>query len=114
MKRFLSLLLVFCVIFSLIPTLALSESSECPVADNVIDITDKEIYKYSSYNANVINIKIGGADVVRAFEDGTTVDIILSGETLSDSAITVEFGIGGKTSLFTISGHKGISFKPIY
>lgn len=106
MKRFLSLLLVFCVIFSLIPTLALSESSECPVADNVIDITDKEIYKYSSYNANAINIKISGADVVRAFEDGTTVDIILSGETLSDSAITVEFGIGGKTSLFTVSGQK--------
>ena len=82
--------------------------TEIPVLDvtnNVVDITDKTVYSLSSYYAKVVNIKISGANVQKATEDGTTVDIVLDGFTNPGAEITVEFG----TSLnrCTMSGHTG-------
>ena len=82
------------------------DGTEIPVADNVVDITDKEIYKLSgNYKATATNIKVTGADVVSATEDGTTVNILLSGTTAPDAEVSVEFGYTTKS--VTVSGHTG-------
>jgi hypothetical protein len=88
-----------------ISTITVTEIPTLDVTDNVIDITDKDVYTYSRYYAKATNIKISGADVERATEDGTTVDIVLDGFTNPGAEISVEFG----TSLnrCTMSGHTG-------
>ena len=88
-----------------ISTITVTEIPTLDVTDNVIDITDKDVYTYSRYYAKATNIKISGANVQKATEDGTTVDIVLDGFTNPGAEITVEFG----TSLnrCTMSGHTG-------
>lgn len=75
------------------------------VTDNVIDITDKTVYSRSSYYAKAVNIKINGADVEKATEDGTTVNIVLDGTTGAFAEIEVEFGT--ELNRCTMSGHIG-------
>ena len=75
-----------------ISTITVTEIPTLDVTDNVIDITDKDVYTYSRYYAKATNIKISGADVERATEDGTTVDIVLDGFTNPGAEISVEFG----------------------
>ncbi|MDO4757523.1 MAG: hypothetical protein Q4A54_14345, partial [Parabacteroides sp.] len=60
-----------------ISTITVTEIPTLDVTDNVIDITDKDVYTYSRYYAKATNIKISGANVQKATEDGTTVDIVL-------------------------------------
>ena len=106
MKRILSVVLALIMIVSMLPLGVMA--AECPVANNVIDITDKEIYKYLSYYANTTDIKISGANVVSATEDGTTVNIVLDSATAPDAEINVEFGIYNSNSrMVTVSGQKG-------
>lgn len=83
------------------------DGTEIPVNDNVVDITDKRIYDRSSsrYYVNATNIKVSGADVVSATEDGTTVNILLDGSTLPDGEVSVEFGYAGNRC--ALSGHTG-------
>ena len=75
--------------------------TEVPVEDNLIDITDKTVGSLSKYYAKVTGIEISGADVVSATEEGTAVNVVLSGSTAADADITVKF----KTELnkFTIA-----------
>ena len=64
-------------ITSNIAIISVIELPPLDVVDNVIDIADKTVYSYSKYYANVTNIRISGATVERATQDGTTVDIVL-------------------------------------
>lgn len=61
------------------------------VTDNVIDITDKVIGSWSKYQNKVTNITVNGAGVVKAKENGTTVDVLLAAGT-SNEELTVTFG----------------------
>ena len=82
------------------------DAAEIPVADNVIDITDKEIYKRtSSIYINAVSITVSGADVVSATEDGTTVNVLLDAATDMDAAVSVTVGTSGKSC--SVSGHTG-------
>lgn len=73
---------------------------EVPVADNVIDITDRKIWSMSSnYYVNATNITVTGADVVSATEDGTTVNIVLDSDTPADAEVSVTFGGSGKNGV---------------
>jgi len=82
------------------------DGTEIPVADNVVDITDKQIYKLTStFQATVTNITVTGADVVSATEDGTTVNILLAATTAPDAEVSVEFGYSANK--VTVSGHTG-------
>lgn len=85
----------------------LAWASETPlnVTDNVIDITDRNVWSWSRYYAKATDIRLTGADVLEASEDGTIVNIVLSGNTNPDAEISVEFGTAlnkGK-----MSGHTG-------
>ena len=76
------------------------DGTEIPVVDNVIDITDKTVASWASYTNKTTNIKISGADVVSATEDGTTVNIVLAGTTATDATFAVNFGTSvGKGSM---------------
>lgn len=88
-----------------VSTIIVTEIPVLDVTNNVVDITDKTVYSRSSYYAKAVNIKISGANVQKATEDGTTVYIVLDGFTNPGAEITVEFG----TSLnrCTMSGHTG-------
>lgn len=82
------------------------DAVEVPVADNVIDITDKQIYKRNNRNyINAVNITVSGADVVSATEDGTTVNVLLDGATAMDEEVSVTVGTGG--SGCSVSGNTG-------
>jgi hypothetical protein len=76
------------------------------VANNVIDITDKELYKRTnSIYINAVNITVSGADVVSATEDGTTVNVMLDGATDLNAEVSVTFGTSGKNC--SVSGNTG-------
>lgn len=67
---------------------------EIPVSENEVDITDKEVYKYSSiYYAGTTNITVSGATVKAAFENDTTVYFILGYDTQDNAEIGVTFGV---------------------
>ena len=77
-----------------------------PVENNVIDIKDTQVaYRKNVYSATAVNIKIIGADVEKATEEGTTVNIVLDGITEPDAEISFEFGT--VLSSATISGNTG-------
>ena len=78
------------------------EAVEIPVTDNVIDITDKQIYKRSSsIQVTATTITVSGGDVVSATEDGTTVNVLLDGTTAMDAEVSVEFGYTGNRCSLT-------------
>lgn len=83
------------------------EETEIPVADNVIDITDKQIYKRTSnMYINAVNITVSGADVTGATEDGTTVNVKLDATTAMDETVSVTVGTSGKSCSY-LSGNTG-------
>lgn len=87
-----------------IATVTVTEMPVLSVLDNVIDITDRTIYTFSNrYYANVTSIKIDGAVVEKASEDGTTVNVVLDGTTDPYAEISVEFGTA--LNRCTMSGH---------
>jgi hypothetical protein len=89
-----------------IATVTVTEMPVLSVLDNVIDITDRTIYNFSNrYYANVTSIKIDGAVVEKASEDGTTVNVVLDGTTSPYAEISVEFGTA--LNRCTMSGHTG-------
>ena len=109
-KRILSFLLAFVMVLGMIPanlfgmhvSAAALDGNEIPVTDNVIDITDKQIYKLTSkYQVTATNITVSGADVVAAAENGTTVHVLLDGTTALDAAVSVEFGYSGNKCALT-------------
>jgi hypothetical protein len=75
------------------------------VADNIVYITDNTIYSRSSYYAKVKDITITGAEVLNAYEDGTTVNIVLGGATADGTEIGIAFGT--LLNKCTISGNTG-------
>ena len=81
--------------------------TELPVADNVIDITDKTIHSYFSdrYYAKATNITISGVTVQEAYEDGTTVYVILPTDTPDNGAVSVK--VGTSVNRYTVSGDSG-------
>ncbi len=79
--------------------------NEIPVADNVIDITDKTIGSISSYYGKAESITIDGADVREAYEDGTTVYVVLTSGTADDATVNVAFDT--LTDNFTVEGSTG-------
>ena len=82
------------------------DAVEIPVSNNVIDITDKELYKRTSnMYINAVNITVSGADVVSATEDGTTVNVLLDSTTAMDAEVSLTFGTSGKNC--SVSGHTG-------
>lgn len=82
------------------------DAKEIPVNNNVIDITDKELYKRSSsMYINAVNITVSGADVTSATEDGTTVNVLLDSTTAMDAEVSLTFGTSGKSC--SVSGHTG-------
>lgn len=101
---------IFCVLLTLIlltfslPVAVVAEN-ECEIDNNIIDITDKAVYQYSSLgSAKVTNIKISGAQVVRATEENQTINIFLDGNTPNDAEISIEFGTALDRNM-NISGH---------
>ena len=111
MKRFIAMLLAFVMVFSLIPSTVYATDGDVTlngkpvdVAENVIDITDNKFASLSSYHATVTNIKIDGANVAEAREDGKDIYIVLSYDTASDASIGVTFG--ASTSSFTVEQDK--------
>ncbi len=78
---------------------------ELTVTDNVIDITDKTLYSRSSYYAKATNIKIEGVSVSEAYEDNTTVYVLLPYDTGDSASVSVSFGTD--LNRCTVSGHEG-------
>ena len=76
-----------------------------PVTDNVIDITDKTISSASDEYARLTIIRIMGADVEKAVENDTAVNIVLDADTPAGADITFEFG--SELGFAEISGHTG-------
>ena len=88
---------------------------ELTVTDNVIDITDKTVYSLvSTIYAKAIDITVSGATVKRAYEDNTTIYILLPSNTADDAQIGVTFGtslnrctMSGTTGSLTLSEGEG-------
>ena len=112
-KRIFSFLLALLMALSLMPanlfvTVADAidvSGSEIPVADNVIDITDKTVGSLSKYYANAVSVTIDGATVKQAFEDGTTVYVVLESGTAKDATVGASFNT--TVNKFTVSGNTG-------
>jgi len=82
------------------------------VTDNVIDITDRQVYKFaSSYYGNATAIEILDATVEEAYEDGTIIYVVLSPDTPGNATVKTKFQFtlsnceasGGEAS-FPLSG----------
>lgn len=89
-------------------------TTQLPVADNVVDITDKSVYTLSSFYAKAVNITVAGAAVKEAYEDGTNVYMILTEDTADNAQINVTFGTSlnrctmeGTTGSLTLDGGEG-------
>ncbi len=85
-----------------------ADATEIPVADNVIDITDKTVANRNNYYyAKAVNVTVSGANVVSATEDGTTVNVLLDGTTATDATVSVKFGTSLSNSSCSMSGTEG-------
>ena len=113
-KKLLSLLLVFVMLLGMLPmsvfatgieTAAEAKGTEIPVTHNVIDITDYKILRWNdNFYAYTTAIEVVGADVAEAYEDGTTVYIVLDANTPDDAVVTTRFQCDYTESNFTASG----------
>lgn len=88
--------------------------TEIPVTDGVIDITDRTIYSRSSYYAKATNIVVAGVSVKEAYEDGTTVSIVLPYTAADDAVVDITFGTSlnkctmeGTTGSLTLADGEG-------
>lgn len=111
-RKILSVILLIVMTAGMLSS-GLAWASETPltVTDNVIDITDRNVWSWSRYYAKATDIRLTGADVSEATEDGTAVNIVLSGNTNPDAEISVEFGtalnkgkMSGHTATVALSG----------
>lgn len=90
-KRLLSLLLVFVMVLGMLPTVAFA-ASDLTVADNVLTLESKQLVG-SPYGGVVVDkLTIAGAAVASATQDGTTINVILKGDTQPGTGITATFG----------------------
>jgi len=113
MKRIFYVMLAVVMILTTLPSHAIFSEAEAAenelpaltVSENVIDITDRTVWSISKYYANATGIKISGADVEKATEDGTVINIVLSGNTSADADISVEFTTALNKA--RMSGHTG-------
>ncbi len=119
-KRIISLLLAFVLLLGMMSAAAGAEMSlpekELSVADGVIDLTDKTIFTYFSnrYYTTITDLAVSGADVSAAYEDGTTVYVLLSYRAADDAAVTATFGysqngctVSGATAGTTLENGEG-------
>ena len=83
-RKLLSLLLAAMLLFGLLPVTA--AAADVPVSDNVIDVTDNQITVFK-----VTHLSISGAVVVSAAENGTTIDVVLAGDTDPSAKLTATF-----------------------
>lgn len=88
--------------------------TELSVADGVIDITDKSVYTLSKYYAKAVNIQVAGVEVSEAYENGTTVYIILPYTVADDAVVSITFGTSlnrctmeGNTGSLTLTNGEG-------
>lgn len=86
MKRITSLFLTLAMLAAMLSVTA----DAVQVTDNIIDITDKTVLS-GMLTAQVQKITVSGAQVISAVEDGTTIEVVLSGDTSPDAQITAEF-----------------------
>lgn len=106
-RKVCSVLLALVLVLGMLPAnmfvgAAELSGTEISVANNVIDITDKQIYKLSgSYQVTATDITVSGAEVVKASEEGTTVHVLLDGTTAPDAAVSVVFGYSGNKCSLT-------------
>ncbi len=91
MKRFLSVVLILMMMVNVLPVMTIMAATDCPVSDNVIDITDKTVLS-GMLTAQVKNVSISGANVVSATEEGTILDVVLESGTPADAELTATFG----------------------
>ena len=108
MKRMLSMILALVMVLGMLPVQALAvdvSGSEIPVADNVLDITDRTIGSISKYYGKVVSLTIGGATVQEAYEDGTTIYAVLGSDTPADATVTTAFN--SEVNKFTVEGTNG-------
>ena len=111
-RKILSVILLVVMLVSMLPIgLVCADEAPLTVTDNVIDITDRNVWSWSRYYAKATDIRLTGADVSEATEDGTTVNIVLTGNTNPDAEISVEFGtalnkgkMSGHTATVALSG----------
>ena len=81
--------------------------TQLPIENNVIDITDKLFASYfsSRYYATASTITVTGAEVLKAYEDGTNVYIIVSSDTEEDASVSATVNCTVKE--YTVSGNSG-------
>lgn len=104
-KKLTAIIIAFAMVIGILSA-TVSFAAECAISDNVIDITDKFVYEKKNIgSAQVTDIRISGADVESAEEDGTTINIVLDGYTDTDATISVEFGTVLSKNM-NMSGHK--------
>ena len=112
-KRIFALLLALVMVLGMVPANLFAvvanavdvSGTEIPVADNVIDITDKAIGSISKYYANAVSVAIDGAGVKQAFEDGLNIYVVLESSTAADAALNVTFNTA--VNKFTVDGAAG-------
>ena len=83
-KRLFALLLAAVMLFGLLPVTA--AAADVPVSNNVIDIADNQITIF-----NVTHLSVSGATVVSADQNGTTIDVVLAGDTSPSAKVTATF-----------------------
>ena len=81
--------------------------TQLPIENNVIDITDKLFASYFSnrYYATASTITVTGAEVLKAYEDGTNVYIIVSSDTEENASVSATVNCTVKE--YTVSGNSG-------
>ena len=83
-KRLFALLLTAIMLVGLLPTTV--AAADAPVSNNVIDIADNQITIFK-----VTHLSISGATVVSADQNGTTIDVVLAGDTSPSAKLTATF-----------------------
>lgn len=83
-KRLFALLLTAIMLVGLLPTTV--AAADVSVSNNVIDIADNQITIFK-----VTHLSISGATVVSADQNGTTIDVVLAGDTSPAAKLTATF-----------------------
>lgn len=75
------------------------------ISENVIDIRDNTVWAEFDYYAKATDLKIVGADVEKAIENDSIINIVLDNKTPKDAQISFEFGT--MLNKAEMSGHTG-------
>ena len=79
--------------------------TDLDVADNVINITDRSVYKFTSKYTTATTLTISGASVISASEDGTTINVVLSGDTDLSAEVTAQINYSGSGCTVSQTGN---------